>query len=88
MKDWLLLLVSIDIVMIDVVFVGPLLVLNYVYGDSWYEPNYENPPSTNVIYFHFIIGVSRSEPHINHTYEKIAVLMYVTMYVCMHVCMW
>ena len=23
-----------------------------------------------------IIGVSRSEPHINHTYEKIAVLTY------------
>ena len=30
-----------------------------------------------------IIGTSRSEPHINHSYEKIAVLMYVCMYVCM-----
>ena len=29
-----------------------------------------------------IIGVSQSEPHINHLYEKIAVLMYVCMYVC------
>lgn len=34
--------------MIDVVCVGPLLVLNYVYGDTWYEPDYENPPSVNV----------------------------------------
>ena len=33
-----------------------------------------------------IIGVSRSEPHINHLYEKIAVLIYVCMYVCMYVC--
>ena len=32
-----------------------------------------------------LIGVSRSEPRINHSYEKIAVLMY--MYVCMYICM-
>ena len=34
-----------------------------------------------------IIGASRSEPYINHTYEKIAVLMYVCMRVCMYMCM-
>ena len=28
-----------------------------------------------------LIGASQSEPHINHSYEKIAVLMYVYMYV-------
>ena len=32
-----------------------------------------------------IIGVSRSEPHTNQFYKKIAVLMYVCMYVCMYV---
>ena len=32
-----------------------------------------------------IIGASRSEPHTNHSYEKIAVPMYVCMYVCMYV---
>lgn len=51
-KDWHLLLLPIGIVMIDVVCVAPLLVLNYVYGDTWYEPDYENPPSINVTYFH------------------------------------
>ena len=43
----------------------------------------------------FPIGASRSEPHINHAYEKMPVLMYVCMcvciyvymYVCMYVCM-
>ena len=29
-----------------------------------------------------IIGASRSEPHTNQLYEKIAVLMYVCMYAC------
>ena len=32
-----------------------------------------------------IIGASRSEPHINHSYEKIAVHLYVCIYVCMYV---
>ena len=32
-----------------------------------------------------IIGASRREPHINHTYEKIAVLVYVCVCVCTHV---
>ena len=30
---------------------------------------------------HTLIGASRSEPHTNHHYEKIAVLMYVSIYV-------
>ena len=47
MKDWHLLLLAIGIIMIDVLCVGPLLILNYVYGDTWYEPDYENPPSIN-----------------------------------------
>ena len=34
----------------------------------------------------YIIGESRSEPHINHTNEKITVLMYVCIYVYMCVC--
>ena len=34
-----------------------------------------------------IIGVSRSKPHINHTYEKI-ICTYVCLYVCMNVCMY
>ena len=33
-----------------------------------------------------IIGVSRSELHTNHSYEKITVLMYICMYVCELVC--
>ena len=32
--------------------------------------------------YYIIIGASLSEPHTNHCYEKIAVLMYVCMYVC------
>ena len=36
----------------------------------------------------YIIGASRSEPHTNHSYEKIAVPMYVCMYVCLFVCMY
>ena len=31
-----------------------------------------------------VAGASRSKPHINHSYEKIAV----PVYVCMYVCMW
>jgi hypothetical protein len=35
---------------------------------------------------HFvIIGASRSEPHTNQYYEKIAVLMYLSMYLCLYV---
>ena len=30
----------------------------------------------------YLIGASRSEPHTNHHYEKIAVLMYVPIYLC------
>ena len=32
-----------------------------------------------------LIGASRSEPHTNHSYEKIAVPMYVCLFVCMYV---
>ena len=32
-----------------------------------------------------VIGASRSEPHTNQYYEKIAVLMYVCVCVCMYV---
>ena len=33
----------------------------------------------------WFIGVSRSKPHTYHSYEKVAVPMYVCMYVCMYV---
>ena len=36
----------------------------------------------------YVIGASRSKPHINYSYKKIAVLMYVFMYVCMYVHMY
>ena len=36
----------------------------------------------------YVIEASRSEPHINHSYKKIAVLIYVFMYVCMYVRMY
>ena len=32
-----------------------------------------------------IVGASRSEPHTNHVYKKVAVPMYVCMYVCIYV---
>ena len=63
---------SIDIVMIDVVFVGPLLVLNYVYGDTWYEPDYENPPPATV-YDLFSLhnrGEPKRAPHKSHIREN------------------
>ena len=34
----------------------------------------------------YLIWASRSESHINHSYEKITVHLYVCMYVCMYVC--
>ena len=42
-KDWQLLLLSAGIVMIDVAYVIPLLILNYVMGDAMFETDYENP---------------------------------------------
>ena len=85
MKDWLLLLVSIDIVMIDVVFVGPLLVLNYVYGDTWYEPDYESPPSANVcdLFSLHNRGEPKEAPHKSHIQENRCT--YVCMYACVYV---
>lgn len=75
-KDWHLLLLSIGIVMIDVVCVGPLLILNYVYGDTWYEPDYENPPSINVsdylliVYTQFSVVMPKSQHMQPHSFTS------------------
>ena len=43
------------------------------------------PFSQHTSHLKGFIGASQSEPHTNHSYEKIAVPMYVCMYVCMYV---
>ena len=48
MKDWHLLLLSVGIVLIDVVYTIPLLVLVYVIGDATLEIDYEKPSFINV----------------------------------------
>lgn len=53
-KDWHLLLLSVGIIMIDVVYIIPLLTLIYVMGSGKLEIDIENPSFTNVsgLYFH------------------------------------
>ena len=46
-KDWHLLFLSAGIVMIEVVYVVPLLMLIYVMGDARFETDYENPSFIN-----------------------------------------
>ena len=48
-KDWYLLLLSAAIIMIEVVYVIPLLTLIYVMGSAGLEIDIENPSFTNVI---------------------------------------
>ena len=48
MKDWHLLLLSVGIVLIDVVYTIPLLVLVYVIGDATLEIDYEKLSFINV----------------------------------------
>ena len=47
MKDWHLLLLSVGIVMIEVVYTIPLLILEYVTGDTRLETDDENPSFIN-----------------------------------------
>ena len=47
-KDWHLLLLSAGIVMIDVVYIIPLLTLIYVMGSARLELDTENPSFKNV----------------------------------------
>ena len=46
-KDWHLLLLSTGILMIEIVYVIPLLVLNYVKGEARFETDSENPSVKN-----------------------------------------
>lgn len=52
-------LLSFGIIMIEVLYTTPLLMLNYVKGDAWLETDYENPTFKNVrliySYIDFII---------------------------------
>ena len=45
----------------------------------------EGSPSHDDYHLPSIVGTSQSEPHINHLYEKIAVLMYVCVCVSQYV---
>ena len=51
MKDWHLLLLSAGIVMIEVVYTFPLLILNYVMGEARFEIDDENPSFINASEF-------------------------------------
>ena len=53
MKDKYLFLLSVGIVMIEVVYVIPLLILTYVNGDVRLQPDSENPSFTNVIHISY-----------------------------------